>query len=82
MTSLALLSLKIMTVLGTCNSSPVCCSRYLLIKKLFGLCQIPVEYRYINAHYFSYTDEDHCMKSMMIHQLRSPIVTSKKVLGG
>jgi hypothetical protein len=30
--SLALLSPKTMIVLGTCNSSPICCSRYLLIK--------------------------------------------------
>jgi hypothetical protein len=81
MTSLALLSLKTMIVLGTCNSSPVCCSRYLLISNfLFEPCQIPARYRYIDAPYFSYVDEDCCMKSTMIRQLGFAIVASKKVL--
>jgi hypothetical protein len=54
----------------------------LLIKKLFDLCQIPVDYRYIDASFFPYVDEHHCMKNMMIHQSESAIVASKKVLGG
>jgi hypothetical protein len=66
MTFLVLSSLKTMTVLETCNSSPVCCNRYLLIKKIFDSCQIPDGYRYIDAPYFSYVDEDCCMKSMII----------------
>jgi hypothetical protein len=81
MTSLALLSPKAMTVLGTCNYSPVCCNRYLLIIFLFDLFQIPVEYRYIDAPRFSYADEDHCMKSTMIHQSGSTI-SQGKILGG
>jgi hypothetical protein len=48
-----------MTVLATCNSSPICCNRSLLIrKKLFDSFQIPDGYGYIDAPYFSYTDED------------------------
>jgi hypothetical protein len=73
MTSLALPSPKTMTVLGTCNSSPVCCSRYLLI--FFYL--LPVGYRYIDAPCFSYGDEDCCMKGTMIRQSESTIITSK-----
>jgi hypothetical protein len=49
MISLALPSLKIMTVLGTCNSSPICCNRFLLLKKLFDSFQIPDGYRYIDS---------------------------------
>jgi hypothetical protein len=78
MTSLALLSPMTMTVLGTCNSSLVCCNRYLLIKNLFDLCQISVEYRYIDVPYFSYADEDHCMKGTMICKSGSAIAASKK----
>jgi hypothetical protein len=82
MTSLALPSPKIMIVLGTCNASPVYSSEHLLMyrKILFDPCQIPVGYRYINVPFFSYADEDCCMKSMMIRQSGSAIVMSKKVL--
>jgi hypothetical protein len=37
MTSLALLSPKTMIVIGTCNSSPICCNKCLLIYKFFDL---------------------------------------------
>jgi hypothetical protein len=71
MISLALPSPKIMTILRTCNSSPVCCNRFLLIrKKLFDSFQIPDGYRYIDVPYFSYTDEDSCIKSTMIWLVR------------
>jgi hypothetical protein len=50
------------------------------IKKLFDPCQIHVGYRYIDASWFSYVDEDCRIKSMMIHQSGSAIVMSKKVL--
>jgi hypothetical protein len=57
-----------MTVLETCNSSPVCYNIYLLINFsfLFDPCQIPDGYRYIDVPCFPYTDEDYCMKSIII----------------
>jgi hypothetical protein len=68
--SLSLPSLKTMTVLGTCNSSPICCNRLLLIKKLFDSFRIPDVSRYIDVFCFSYVDEDYCMKNMMIWPIR------------
>jgi hypothetical protein len=63
-----------MIVLKKCNSSPVCCNRYLLIIFLFGSCRILDGYRYIDAPYFLYVDEDCYMKSTMIASIGSPLL--------